>query len=273
MGGAVARALAREGATTFLAGRTRAPLDQVAAGIREAGGTAEVAVLDAADPKAVEAHAGEVVEAVGGIDISFNAVGMEAVQEVPLVDLPLDDFMTPIVQAARTQFVTATEAARRMSVGGRGVILLLSSSAAREWRHRMGGFNIACAGIEAFTRSLAGEVGPQGVRVVCLRPNFTPETTPGLDENVLEPLVRDTLVGHLPRLSDVAEAAVFAVSDGAGATTGTVIDLTCGAIVARPATVPASPASWGANRAPPERGISPWARRHRPGSGPANRSG
>lgn len=42
----------------------------------------------------------------------------------------------------------------------------------------MGGFSLACASIECFTRSLAGEVGKHGVRVVSLRPNFTPETSP-----------------------------------------------------------------------------------------------
>ncbi len=53
----------------------------------------------------------------------------------------------------------------------------------------MGGFNLACASIEALTRSLAGEVGRYGVRVVALRPNFTPETVPGFtDDDALRTL-------------------------------------------------------------------------------------
>lgn len=95
----------------------------------------------------------------------------------------------------------------------------------------MGGFNLACASIEAFTRSLAGEVGPEGVRVVCLRPNFTPETTPEVPEAAVQPLIDDTLLGRLPRLAEVAGAAVFAASDQSGAMTGAVLNLTCGAIV------------------------------------------
>jgi NAD(P)-dependent dehydrogenase (short-subunit alcohol dehydrogenase family) len=63
---------------------------------------------------------------------------------------------------------------------GAGVIVTLSSTASLEWRHQMGGFNVACAGIEALTRSLAGELVRYGVRVVGLRPNFTPETSPGV---------------------------------------------------------------------------------------------
>jgi len=180
MGGTVARGFAREGARVFLAGRTRSKLDAVAEEIIAGGGEAETAELDAFDRNAVNNHVDEVVERAGSVDISFNAVGITAVQGKPLVDMSLEDFLAPITEAARTHFVTATAAARRMTAQGSGVIVMLSSSAARESRHRMGGFNLACASIEAFTRSLAGEVGSEGVRVVCLRPNFTPETTPGL---------------------------------------------------------------------------------------------
>lgn len=231
MGGAVARAFAREGARAFLAGRTLETLQKVADEITAAGGRAEVAQVDALDRQAVEDHADTVTRSAGSLDVSFNAVAINEVQGVPLVDMSLEDFMMPIVEAARTHFITATAAARRMCAQGSGVIVMLSSSAARESRHRMGGFNLACAGIEAFTRSLAGEVGPRGVRVVCLRPNFTPETAPGVSDEDLEPIRRDTLLGRLPRLAEVADTAAFLASDKAGAMTGAVANLTCGAIV------------------------------------------
>lgn len=231
MGGAVARAFAREGATVFLAGRTLAALDAVAEEIRAAGGAAETAEVDALDQQAVEEHADAAAGRAGTIDISFNAISLNEVQDVPLVDLSLEDFMAPITAAARTHFITATAAARRMTAQGSGVIVMLSSSAARESRHRMGGFNLACAAIEAFTRSLAGEVGRHGVRAVCLRPNFTPETVPGLSDDDVPLVLRDTLLGRLPRLAEVAGAAVYVASDQAGAMTGAVLNLTCGAIV------------------------------------------
>jgi 3-oxoacyl-[acyl-carrier protein] reductase len=232
MGGAVARAFAAAGAHVVLTGRTAAALDAVADEITAAGGSAEPAVVDALDQAAVEEHADAVVRSGGSIDISFNAISLEPVQNVPLVDLALDDFMTPITRAARTHFITATAAARRMTTRRCGVILMLSSSAAYESRHRMGGFNLACASIEALTRSLAGEVGRAGVRVVCLRPNFTPETWPDrLSDDDLEPLIRDTRLGRLPRLSEIGQSAVYLVSDGAGAMTGATLNLTCGAII------------------------------------------
>jgi NAD(P)-dependent dehydrogenase (short-subunit alcohol dehydrogenase family) len=72
------------------------------------------------------------------------------------------------------------------------------------------------------------------VRVVVLRPNFTPETHPEIAETnpeALQPLVDGTALGRLPRLAEVADTAAFVASDYAGAMTGAVINLTCGAIV------------------------------------------
>lgn len=231
MGSTVARAFAREGAHVFLAGRNLATLDQVAEQITADGGSATTAQVDAMDRAAVEAHAAEVVETADGIDISFNAIGINDVQNVALVDIELDDFMRPIVEAARTHFITATAAARHMTARGSGVIILLSTTAAMESRHQMGGFNLACASIEALTRSLAGEVGRQGVRVVGIRPNFTPETAPGMTDDDVPQLVKDTLIGRLPRLAEVGDTAVYLASAGAGAMTGAVVNLSCGAII------------------------------------------
>lgn len=232
MGGAIARAFAREGAEVFLAGRTLEKLDAVAAEITSAGGSATATRLDAHDRKAVEEHADEVARQAGSFDISVNAVGMEhAIQGVPLIDLAPTDFLAPVIDAARTQFLTATAAARRMAAQGSGVIVLLSSSAARESGPLMGGFSVACAAIECLTRTLAGEVGRQGVRVVGLRPNFTPETAPGADPHDFQPLVDGTALGRLPRLAEVGATAAFLASDDAGAMTGAIANLTCGAIV------------------------------------------
>ncbi len=208
VGGAIARAFAREGAKVFLAGRTLAALDDVAHDIVRAGGVAETAQLDAHDLKSVEDHLDEVAHRAGSIDVCLNAINLNEVQGIPLVEMSQQDFLTPITEAARTHFVTSTAAARRMAVQGSGVILLLSSSAARE-----------------------SEVGRQGVRVVALRPNFISETAPGVPLNDIQYLIDGTALGCLPRLAEVADTAAFLASARAGAMTGAVVNLTCGAIV------------------------------------------
>jgi 3-oxoacyl-[acyl-carrier protein] reductase len=230
MGSAISRAFAREGAKVFLTGRTLDTLDLVAEEIRSAGGAAETALVDAYVQTSVAEHAEHMVRTAGSIDISFNAVSYRTVQEIPLIEMSLEDFMAPSMGAFRTHFITATTAARHMTEQGSGVIVLLSATSALESRHEMGGFNLACAGIEALTRSLAGEVGRHGVRVVALRPNFTPETIPGVTDADVPKNVNNTLLGRLPRLHEVAGTAVFLASDAAGAMTGAVINLSCGAV-------------------------------------------
>jgi len=231
IGGAVARAFARDGARVFLAGRTMATLEQVAADIRAHGGIAEAAQVDAMDKAAVDAHADRVVAAAGRIDVSFNAVAVDAVQGIALTEITVEDFLAPIAGLCRTNFLTATAAARHMAGQGAGVIVTLTASAAKESRHEMGGFSLACAAVEALTRTLAGEFGRQGVRVVGLRSNFIPETYPTATDELLAPLLKNTLLGRLPRLAELAGTAVYLASDGAGAISGAMVNLTCGAII------------------------------------------
>src|SRR2546429_4956037 len=74
IGGAVARAFARQGARVFLAGRTLAKLDTVANEIRSTGGSASTIVVDATDEQAVDSCVDAVVEQAGFLHISFNLI-------------------------------------------------------------------------------------------------------------------------------------------------------------------------------------------------------
>src|SRR5262249_44540335 len=123
IGGAVARAFAREGASVFLAGRTQARLEEVAKPIRSAGGVAETAQLDALDERAVDEHADAVAARAGGIDISFNLISHGDVQGTPLAEMALEDFERPVITAVRTMFLTSRAAARHMIRQRSGVIM------------------------------------------------------------------------------------------------------------------------------------------------------
>ena len=242
VGGTVARAFAREGARVFLTGRTKASLHAVAEQIAAAGGQSEVAEVDALNRDEIEAHAATVAT-VGGIDISFNAIWIRGdLQGTALVEMSLDDFTTPINVAATTHFLTATAAARHMVSRGSGVILTLSSSAARlsgrdQRFHATGGFGVACGAIETFTRALAGEIGPRGVRVVCLRPDALPETWGPASDGPFEEgsvgkfMTDGTVLGRLPTLAEVGETAAFLASDRASAITRTVVNVSCGSVL------------------------------------------
>src|SRR3954449_2213197 len=123
IGGAVARAFAREGARVFLAGRTREKVEALAEEIRAAGGAAAPARVDAPDERAVAEHADAVAAQAGGIDISFNLIAHPYTHGVPLAEMAVDDFMAPVQTAARTTFLTTRAAARHMIPRRSGVIL------------------------------------------------------------------------------------------------------------------------------------------------------
>jgi NAD(P)-dependent dehydrogenase (short-subunit alcohol dehydrogenase family) len=116
VGGAVARAFAREGARLFLTGRHRAPVESVAKEAISAGGSAVTAEVDALDEQAVDRHLQFVIDKAGRIDVSFNAIGIPntTLQGVPLVDLAVEQFALPITTYTRSYFLTARLAARRM---------------------------------------------------------------------------------------------------------------------------------------------------------------
>jgi 3-oxoacyl-[acyl-carrier protein] reductase len=236
IGSAVARAFGAEGARVFLTGRNLAQVQAVAEEIAAAGGSAEAAEVDALDEEAVDRHVDQVAEQAGGIDVSFNAVGVHAVQGTPLTELALSDFAYPISTWPATQFLTARAAARHMVTKRKGVILTLTASPARLALPGAGGFGVACAAIEALTRTLAAELGPQGVRVVCLEPHRIADSgasaDPRSDGAEFRKALEDmTLLKRLPTLAEVANTAVFLASDHAGAMTGAVANLTGGMAV------------------------------------------
>jgi len=244
VGGAVAKAYAREGARVFLAARNRDRLETVAAEITAAGGKAEVAPVDATDHDAVEAHLQAIIAKAGPVKLMFNAVAIGDTQGQKLIDMPRERFIAPIVTGMRTWFSTGTANARHMAANGGGVIVGISANAAREAYDIMGGFGVSQAAIEHFLRHLAVENGPAGVRCVCVRSPGSPDA-PGVREAFLlhareegislEEVERRagerTPLRQLTPLAQIADVAVLLSSDLAASMTATVANATGGAQV------------------------------------------
>ncbi len=244
VGGAVARAFAREGAHVFLAGRTAEKLGKVAGEIRANGGKAEVAIVDAMDREAVEQHLAMITNTDGPVKLMFNAIDWGDTQGDALVDMAHERFARPVISAMQTWFLTGTATARHMTQHGGGTILGITANAGRYPYAMVGGFGVACAAVEHFLRQLAVEVGPSGVRVCFVRSAGSPDA-PGVEEAFklravengvsLEEVLRQAGSGsplrHLPLLAEVADAAVLLASDYARGMTATIANVTCGAQV------------------------------------------
>ena len=241
IGGAVAKEFAREGARVFLAGRTRDPLDAVAADISSAGGSAEVAVLDALDEKAVDEHARAIGSEAGSIDVSFNLITRGDVQGIPLIEMKTDDLLHAVVSGLRSNFITARAAARHMVEQNSGVILVLDSGSANG-SPMMGSTGPADAATDILVRNLAAEIGPRGVRVVGiwtagLPETFSKEKVAAVDsrfedeaafQGLIESLDQMRMTRRSPRLEEVAATATFLASEKAAAITGTFVNVTSG---------------------------------------------
>jgi len=245
IGSAVACEFAAEGAEVFLAGRTKSSVENVARQITASGGRAHSAVVDALDDAAVNGYINGVVTQAGTIDIVFNATGPLVKEYGPgrrAVDLPIDHFMAPLTTVVKSQFITARAAARHMMKQGSGVIFFLTGSPARG--HVEGGTSIGAAfgAIESLMENLALEVGPAGVRAVCLR------TTTNTDSRTIQQLVeaqasqmnisKEQAVAMMAgfnflkvpaKVADTAKLAAFLASDHARLMTGTVVNSTAGA--------------------------------------------
>jgi 3-oxoacyl-[acyl-carrier protein] reductase len=232
IGGAVARAFAREGARVFLAGRTQAKLDPAASEIRQSGGTVDTAVVDALDQRSVDEFVDRVVEEAGSLDISFNVIGYADVQQ-PLAEISVEDFLQPILTATRTQFLTTQAAARHMVKQGSGVILQFGGGGPQTLPG-LGGFKVALDAVESLRRQWAVELGPHGIRVVTLKSGGVPESIPdtfaGKDE-IAAGLQQATLLKRTATLADVGNVAVFVASDLARTITATEVNISCGAIL------------------------------------------
>jgi 3-oxoacyl-[acyl-carrier protein] reductase len=234
IGGAVARAFAREGATVHLAGRTPAKLDQVAREIREQNGTATTAQVDALDEAAVDAHADELVRDHGTLDVSMNLISTGDVQGTPLVEMALADFERPINNAMRSTYVTARAAGRHMIRQGSGVILMFGGEGDPIRDYNIGGFQISLTAVEALRKQLASELGRHGIRVVSLLTGGVIDSIPADYEGrdaLVDSLVAPTLLGRGAMLEDVGNIAAFAASDRARTITASASNNTCGAII------------------------------------------
>jgi NAD(P)-dependent dehydrogenase (short-subunit alcohol dehydrogenase family) len=237
LGGAVAKALAGAGARVFLTGHRLPSVQKIANEILTAGGSVEADEVDAFNEDAIRLHLERVVQKAGKVDISFNAVGVDVIQNIPLTEIAVDDFVRPVTLTMQTRFLAAIAAGKVMMRQGSGVILFLTATPGGIGYPFTGGFAPACCAVEGLSRNLAIELGVYGIRVVTIRSGGSPDSKvfkDAIDTNPagMEPIIRmmkaDTALKQMPLMADIANTAVFLASDMAGKITGVTVDVTAG---------------------------------------------
>ena len=188
IGRAIARRYVAEGASVVIADIDEPGAVATAAEL----GSAALAVRCDVSSRAEVAHAFDVcIERFGTIDVLVNNAGITfaAVRHV----LEMDEAFWDFVQGTNLKghFLCAHRAAREMVERGSGVIINMSSGGASRAHRGMLAYDAAKGGIEAMTRSLALDLGPYGIRVVCLVPGMMVESRETADPGRIASRRRD----------------------------------------------------------------------------------
>lgn len=230
IGLAVARMLAERGADVILVARDRAALDAAASEItRETGSRALIVIGDVADPETAQRAVAMAQSELGRLDILANIAGWYPTARVE--DTSDADFRATIDSNLSATFVLC-RAAIGLLRDSRGVVVNMSSTAARFPTPGLAAYSASKAGIEAFTRAFAAEVAPN-VRVNALSagPTRTDAVRELMKTDTTGAVAAVTASLPLQRLAEpeeIAEAVLFLASRRSSVITGQVLHANCG---------------------------------------------
>lgn len=221
IGSAIARKLAAEGATVAVSYReSKAGAESVSNEIKQAGGSAITVQADLVDSRAAERMVREIEETLGSLDILVNnAAGFGPLKQIADADWSdFDDEWQAVVKPV----VTATRAALPgMRQRRHGKIVNLSATLLQRPAVGYGAHTMAKAAVLAYTRTLAREVGPDGITVNAVSPGMAlTEFSMSLPEEEREGIRQRTPLRRIATPEDVADAVVFFCSPLADFITG-----------------------------------------------------
>ena len=219
LGRAVAERFAREGASVVVAEIDGGLAREVGAALSESGLGIQCDVSQAAD---VERAFDACLERFGRLDILVNNAAVVG----PAVGhfLELDEATWDLVLDVNLKghYLCARRAAHHMVEQGSGVIINVSSGGASRAHRGMVAYDASKGGVEAFTRAVAIDLAPYGVRCVCIVPGLMEAATRGGGAKAHETAATVPL-GRQGTGADVAGAAVFLASEDASYLTGSCL--------------------------------------------------
>lgn len=229
IGRATALALAKEGASVAITDVVADNVRQVTEEL-QAIGPAMGEVADVRDKNAMQRVVQSITDRFGGLDILINVAGLT--RPTSFLDITEEEYDLVTGVNLKGTFLTTQVAVPAMLQRGGGAIVSLSSVSGQRGGGVFGSshYSAAKAGIMGFTKAIARELTPRGIRVNCVAPSMVDTDITGglLTEERKAELGRGTLMGRIATVDDVVKCILFLASDESSYLTGVTLDINGG---------------------------------------------
>ena len=229
IGGATARALAREGASVVVVDIDLAAAERVASGIEEVGDHAMAFQADLSDEAQVIATIDATVSRYGRLDVLHNNAALTdsdfLTRDTQVTDLALDVWERTLEVNLRSQMLMCKHAVPVMVGGGGGSIINMSSGASLKGDRTRTAYGVSKAGVNALSMYVATSHGKQGIRVNTILPGLiiTDAVRAHLDEKMVAGLGKAVLTPSVGQPDDIADVVVFLASNESRYITGQML--------------------------------------------------
>ncbi|MDA8521636.1 SDR family oxidoreductase [Acidovorax sp. NCPPB 4044] len=238
IGAAIARAFAQEGATVAVnhLSNDAAAADTVAA-CRAAGGDAWAVRADVGDAAAAQAMVDGVLREAGRIDVvvnnAFRPYAFDPRRRALFDSLQWSDYQAQFDGAAGSAFHVCRAVLPHMRQRARGSIVNIATNLVENPVVPYHDYTTAKAALVAFSRNLAAEMGPLGIRVNCVAPGlvYPTQASHATPEALRESITAATPLRRIARPEDVAGPVLFLASDWSGFMTGQVLHVDGGLVM------------------------------------------
>jgi gluconate 5-dehydrogenase len=233
LGFAIARGLARAGATVVLNGRKSAEVNEAADKLRQERLAAGASVFDVTDRAAVRAAVDAIRAEHGTVDILFNNAGIQ--RRGPLVDFAQDDWDAVIATNLTAPFIVSQAVLPGMIATKRGKIVHIASLMSELARPSVVPYTAAKGGVRQLTRGMAVELAPHNIQVNAIAPGyFATEMNRALLDNAefTAWVNKRTPAGRWGEPAEIAGLAVFLASSASDYVTGQMLVIDGGMSVA-----------------------------------------